>query len=77
MANENGEERNEARKKDSRGEKEKEEEGKRQGRGRREEGMQGKKTLTLSLRLTSRCLRTATAFLIRCQRSSGMLGARP
>ncbi len=31
---------------------------------------------SLSLRLVSRCLRTATAFLIRCQRSSGMEGAR-
>lgn len=32
---------------------------------------------SLSLRFVSRCLRTATAFLIRCQRSSGMEGARP
>ena len=33
--------------------------------------------LTLSLRLTSRCLRTETAFLTRCQRSSRIPGARP
>ena len=32
---------------------------------------------SLSLRLVSRCLRTATAFLTRCQRSSGIWGARP
>ena len=32
---------------------------------------------SLSLRFVSRCLRTATAFLIRCQRSSGIEGARP
>lgn len=32
---------------------------------------------SLSLRFVSRCLRTATAFLTRCQRSSGMDGANP
>src|SRR6266702_8056834 len=32
---------------------------------------------SLSLRFVSRCFRTATAFLIRCQRSSGIEGARP
>jgi hypothetical protein len=32
---------------------------------------------SLSLRFVSRCLRTATAFLTRCQRSSGIDGARP
>jgi hypothetical protein len=30
-----------------------------------------------SFRLTSKCFRTETAFLTRCQRSSGMDGARP
>lgn len=32
---------------------------------------------SLSLRLVSRCLRTATAFFTRCQRSSGIWGANP
>lgn len=33
--------------------------------------------LSLSLRLTSRCLRTVIAFLIKCHKSSGIPGARP
>src|ERR1700738_1076327 len=32
---------------------------------------------SLSFLLVSRCFRTATAFLTRCQRSSGMDGANP